>query len=103
MLHLFEDVRGHEHLLCGNASSQGASPAEPAVFFYNGCLKTELTGSDGSDIAAGSAADNGYVELFVGQDKNPLRARGQDEISRELIAYRSFMLVELFESGHYSW
>src|SRR5688572_5643492 len=67
VLHLFVDVGGHQHLLRGNAATQSAGATEACIFLNNGGFQTELPGANGGYVTAGTAADNRYIKLFVGQ------------------------------------
>jgi len=67
VLHLFVNMRGLKELLRRNAAAQSARAAEPLVFLDNRDLQTQLSGANCRDIAARTAANHRYIELFVSQ------------------------------------
>jgi hypothetical protein len=73
MLHLFEDVRGHQHLFRGNATAQRAGTAQTGILLNDCSLKSQLASANSGYITSRTAANNRHVKLFVRQFiRNPL-------------------------------
>ncbi len=67
MLHLFVNMRGHQHLLGGNAATQRTRASKPVIFLDYGSLKAQLAGANGGHVTTRPTADNRYIKLFVSQ------------------------------------
>lgn len=78
MLHLFVNMRRHQKLLRRDAAAQRARPTQPFVLLNDRDLQTQLSGAHGRDIAARSAADNRYIELFVSQFEPLIKVMSDD-------------------------
>ena len=56
-----------QQLFGRDATAQGAGAAEPFVFLDNCDFQAQLPGANRGHIAARTAADYRYIELFVSQ------------------------------------